>query len=172
MIWQNIVWPSGFTALHLAAEAGHAGAVELLVRLKGDVMAALLEVMGKLKEIQTAGPESATTTQDPNKALAAKYAEIFENGFDKSSDFCFKAFLRRATAYRGVHRWEDALNDLEQCLKLSPEDKDAKLLLKQTTEAALAAKAAAAARGGDGGAGCCGAFGVATRSLCSTAPPP
>ena len=34
------------------------------------------------------------------------------------------------------------------------------------------AKAAAAARGGDGGAGCCGAFGVATRSLCSTAPPP
>jgi len=38
----------------------------------------------------------------------------------KSEDANFKAFTRRAQALRGLHRWEDALNDLEDALSIYP----------------------------------------------------
>ena len=38
----------------------------------------------------------------------------------KSADANFKAFTRRAQALRGLHRWDDALNDLEDALAICP----------------------------------------------------
>ncbi|CAJ1395632.1 unnamed protein product [Effrenium voratum] len=65
-----------------------------------------------------------------NKVI--EYAEIFEEGFAKSADACFKAFTRRATALRGLHKWEDALNDLEDALTIFPKNKEAQDLLEKT----------------------------------------
>merc|ERR1719223_2602692 len=42
-----------------------------------------------------------------NKVI--EYSEIFEEGFTKSADACFKAFTRRAVALRALHKWEEAL---------------------------------------------------------------
>jgi len=79
-----------------------------------------------------------------NKVI--EYSEIFEDGFTKSADACFKAFMRRATALRALHKWEEALEDLEDALKLFPKDKDALSLLEKTKlaikEAEQAKKAA------------------------------
>lgn len=70
-----------------------------------------------------------------NKVI--EYTEIFEDGFSKSADACFKAFTRRAAALRALHRWAEAVEDLEDALKLFPKDKEAKDLLEKT-RAALA----------------------------------
>ncbi|CAK9009024.1 unnamed protein product [Durusdinium trenchii] len=75
-----------------------------------------------------------------NKVI--EYAEIFEEGFAKSADACFKAFTRRATALRGLHRWEDAVNDLEDALSIYPKSKEALDLLEKTRQACLEAKKA------------------------------
>lgn len=56
-----------------------------------------------------------------NKVI--EYSEIFEDGFQKSPDACFKAFSRRAQALRGLHRWEDARSDLEDALEIYPKNK-------------------------------------------------
>jgi tetratricopeptide (TPR) repeat protein len=61
-----------------------------------------------------------------------EYCELFEDGFTKSKDLCFKAFLRRCTAFRGMREYELALKDAEQALILCPTDKEAALFLKIT----------------------------------------
>eukprot|EP00933_Yihiella_yeosuensis_P038890 TRINITY_DN32836_c0_g2_i1.p1 TRINITY_DN32836_c0_g2~~TRINITY_DN32836_c0_g2_i1.p1 ORF type:complete len:1121 (+),score=299.94 TRINITY_DN32836_c0_g2_i1:74-3364(+) len=68
-----------------------------------------------------------------NKVI--EYSEIFEECFEKSRDACFKAFTRRAMALRGLHRWEEALEDLEDAMKLYPKDKEAKDLWEKTKAA-------------------------------------
>lgn len=68
-----------------------------------------------------------------NKVI--EYAEIFEDGFTKSADSCFKAFMRRAAALRALHKWSEALLDLEDALKLFPKDKEAHDLYEKTKAA-------------------------------------
>eukprot|EP00435_Cladocopium_sp_Y103_P072466 s448_g40.t1 len=75
-----------------------------------------------------------------NKVI--EYSEIFEDGFKKSEDANFKAFTRRAQALRGLHRWEDALNDLEDALSIFPRNKEALDLLEKTKQACEDAKKA------------------------------
>lgn len=70
-----------------------------------------------------------------NKVI--EYSEIFEDGFVKSADACFKAFTRRATALRALHQWTEAIEDLEDALKLFQKNREAKDLL-ELTRAALA----------------------------------
>jgi len=71
-----------------------------------------------------------------------EYAEIFEDGFTKNADACFKAFMRRGTALRALHKWDEALEDFEDALKLFPKDKDATILSDKTRIAAEEAKKA------------------------------
>jgi len=71
-----------------------------------------------------------------------EYAEIFEDGFKKNPDACFKAFVRRATALRALHKWDEAVNDIEDALKLFPRDKDARDLLEKTKAACEEARLA------------------------------
>merc|ERR1719321_1346375 len=65
-----------------------------------------------------------------NKVI--EYAEIFEDGFTKNADACFKAFVRRATALRALQKWEEALEDIEDALKLFPKDREARDLYSKT----------------------------------------
>ncbi|CAL1152317.1 unnamed protein product [Cladocopium goreaui] len=97
-----------------------------------------------------------------NKVI--EYSEIFEDGFKKSEDANFKAFTRRAQALRGLHRWEDALNDLEDALSIYPRNKEALDLMEKTKQAcedarkargveAAVAEAVVAVSDGDDGEG-------------------
>ncbi len=52
-----------------------------------------------------------------------EYAECFEKGFEESRDACFKAFLRRALCYKEKKQVKEGLNDIEEALKLIPNDK-------------------------------------------------
>merc|ERR1719253_2323383 len=82
-----------------------------------------------------------------NKVI--EYAEIFEEGFTKSRDACFKAFMRRAAALWALQKWDEALEDLDDALKLFPKDKEARDLHKKTLEAITEAAVAAALQGGE-----------------------
>lgn len=90
-----------------------------------------------------------------NKVI--EYSEIFEDGFTKSADACFKAFTRRAIALRALHRWDEAVEDLKDAAKLFPKDKEARDLLEKTKAASEEAsggqppppQAEAAANAGD-----------------------
>jgi len=53
-----------------------------------------------------------------------EFTEIFEKGFEKSANLCLKALMRRAQAYKEIKKLDEALEDMEQALKLSPKDKD------------------------------------------------
>mmetsp|Transcript_43703 Transcript_43703/g.100885 ORF Transcript_43703/g.100885 Transcript_43703/m.100885 type:complete len:1011 (+) Transcript_43703:57-3089(+) len=75
-----------------------------------------------------------------NKVI--EYAEIFEEGFKKSADACFKAFTRRAVALSALHKWEEALKDAEDAVQLFPRDKEAKQLHKKTLAAVEEAREA------------------------------
>jgi tetratricopeptide (TPR) repeat protein len=49
-----------------------------------------------------------------------EYNEVFNDGFIKERDLCFKAFMRRSQALRGQKDYELALKDLEEAKKLYP----------------------------------------------------
>lgn len=51
-----------------------------------------------------------------------EYNEVFNDGFTKERDLCFKAFVRRSQALRGLKDYELALKDLEEAEKLYPGD--------------------------------------------------
>lgn len=42
-----------------------------------------------------------------------EYNEVFNDGFTKERDLCFKAFLRRCQAARGLKEFELAMKDLD-----------------------------------------------------------
>lgn len=75
-----------------------------------------------------------------NKVI--EYSEIFEEGFTRSADFCFKAFVRRAMALRALQKWDEAVEDLEDALKLFPKDRDVQDLYEKTKAASEEAKRA------------------------------
>jgi tetratricopeptide (TPR) repeat protein len=82
-----------------------------------------------------------------NKVI--EYAEIFEDGFTKNPDACFKAFMRRATALRALQKWAEALEDIEDALKLFPKDREACDLYSKTKLAVQEAIAVKKLQGGD-----------------------
>jgi tetratricopeptide (TPR) repeat protein len=45
-------------------------------------------------------------------------SEIFDDGFEKDRDLNIKAFLRQAEGYRGLQEWKQAIEPLEQAVKL------------------------------------------------------
>jgi len=59
-----------------------------------------------------------------------EYSEVMEEGYTRSRDANFKAFARRAMAYKGMKEWNKALEDIEQCLVLFPGDESAELMKK------------------------------------------
>lgn len=59
---------------------------------------------------------------DCNKVL--EIAEVFEKGYEKSSNLCLKALLRRALCLKEKGQWDLALQDLEAAEKLKPNDKE------------------------------------------------
>lgn len=59
-----------------------------------------------------------------------EYCDVLEDGYTKSRDAAFKAFARRAMAYKGKEAYKEALGDVEECLKLFPEDES--ILILQT----------------------------------------
>jgi tetratricopeptide (TPR) repeat protein len=69
---------------------------------------------------------------DTTKLL--EYNEVFNDGFLKEKDLCFKAFMRRCQALRGQKDYELALKDLNEAEKLFPEDGDVKKLKSLTLE--------------------------------------
>lgn len=69
--------------------------------------------LGKFKEAE----------DDCTKML--EYAELLEDGYEKDKDLNFKFFARRSMAYVGLKQFDRALNDIENALKLIPDDKSA-----------------------------------------------
>ena len=63
-----------------------------------------------------------------------EYCEVFHDGFTRERDLCYKAFMRRAQAFRGQKDYELALKDLESAGVLFPEDKDVLRFIKLTQE--------------------------------------
>jgi hypothetical protein len=63
-----------------------------------------------------------------------EYNEVFNDGFTKERDLCFKALMRRCQALRGQKDYELALKDLVEAKKLYPADADVDKLSKLTTE--------------------------------------
>mmetsp|Transcript_10548 Transcript_10548/g.20288 ORF Transcript_10548/g.20288 Transcript_10548/m.20288 type:complete len:764 (-) Transcript_10548:2891-5182(-) len=65
------------------------------------------------------------------------YCEVFEDGYEKSPDVCFKALSRKAMAHRGLHQYAEAVSALQTALTLN-EDAEAKQLLERSkADAAL-----------------------------------
>jgi hypothetical protein len=50
------------------------------------------------------------------------YCDCFEEGYTKSADSAFKAFLRRSFARKEKKDYRMASDDIEQALKLFPKD--------------------------------------------------
>ena len=63
-----------------------------------------------------------------------EYCEVFQDGFTKEKDLCYKALMRRCQAFRGQRDYELALKDLDEAAKLVPGDKDVEKLTKLTKE--------------------------------------
>jgi tetratricopeptide (TPR) repeat protein len=69
--------------------------------------------LGKFKEAE----------DDCTKML--EYAELLEDGYEKDKELNFKFFARKSMANVGLKQFDRALNDIENALKLIPEDKSA-----------------------------------------------
>lgn len=58
-----------------------------------------------------------------------EFCEVFDNGFEKQPDLCYKAFVRRAQAHRGLKDFDEAIKDCKEALKVLPKETDpAKLI--------------------------------------------
>jgi tetratricopeptide (TPR) repeat protein len=60
-----------------------------------------------------------------------EYCEVFEDGFEKSADVCFKALSRKAVALRGLAQYTEAVSALQTALTLK-EDAEARTLLERS----------------------------------------
>jgi hypothetical protein len=72
-----------------------------------------------------------------------EYCEVFDESYEKQKDLCYKALTRRAQALRGMKEFELAFKDLEQAMKLLPDEKDpAKLIAAYKEDQELEARIA------------------------------
>lgn len=62
-----------------------------------------------------------------------EYCECFEDGYERSSDMTFKAFIRRSKARKERKDYVEAMSDVKESLKLFPNDQNA-LNLKEEIE--------------------------------------
>ena len=53
-----------------------------------------------------------------------EYCEVFDEGFHKQPDACYKAFMRRAQAHRGRRDFEEAYLDIAEAEKICKDEKD------------------------------------------------
>ena len=53
-----------------------------------------------------------------------EYCEVFDDGYTKQRDLCYKGFMRRAQGLRGMKDFEDAIKDIEEAQKLFPNETD------------------------------------------------
>ena len=60
-----------------------------------------------------------------------EYAELMENGYLESKDVNFKFFSRRALGHQGLKKYDLALADIENALKLYPDDQAAQETKKE-----------------------------------------
>lgn len=51
-----------------------------------------------------------------------EYCDVFDDGYEKQPDLCYKGLTRRAQALRGMKEFELAIKDLEAALKLLPKE--------------------------------------------------
>jgi tetratricopeptide (TPR) repeat protein len=63
-----------------------------------------------------------------------EYCEVFDNGFTKQADLCYKAFIRRAQAHRGLRDFDEAIKDCENAASLMPKETDPAKLKQQYIE--------------------------------------
>lgn len=80
--------------------------------------------------------------EDCNRVL--EYCEVFEDGYKKSPEVCFKALTRRAMAHRALSNPSAAVDDLTQALSLQADAEAASLLARCKEEARLQPTAAEA----------------------------
>lgn len=66
-----------------------------------------------------------------------EYHEVFENGYEKSKDVCFKALIRRGEALRLQEKFVEAVKDLSQALDLK-EDPEIERILEICQQEATA----------------------------------
>lgn len=53
-----------------------------------------------------------------------EYCEVFDEGYTKQPDLCYKAFIRRAQAHRGWKDFDEAMVDLKNAESILPNEKD------------------------------------------------
>lgn len=80
--------------------------------------------------------------KDYSKALedcgrVLEYCEVFEDGYKRSAEVCFKALTRRAMAYRALNNPAAAVDDLTQAIALQSESEAISLLGRCREEARL-----------------------------------
>lgn len=49
-----------------------------------------------------------------------EYCEVFDNGYTKQPDLCYKAFVRRAQAHRGLRDFDEAIQDCNNAATVLP----------------------------------------------------
>jgi tetratricopeptide (TPR) repeat protein len=62
------------------------------------------------------------------------YAEVFDNGYTKQADLCYKSLIRRAQAYRGMRDFDLAIADCNTAMTVLPNETDPEKLKKQYIE--------------------------------------
>lgn len=80
--------------------------------------------------------------KDYSKALedcgrVLEYCEVFEDGYKRSPEVCFKALTRRAMAYRALNNPAAAVDDLTQAIALQSDSEATSLLSRCKEEARL-----------------------------------
>jgi len=58
-----------------------------------------------------------------------EYCEVFDDGYTKQRDLCYKALSRRAQAFRGMNDFDEAIKDLCMAKVLMPDQHDCQRLI-------------------------------------------
>ncbi len=58
-----------------------------------------------------------------------EYAEVFDEGYTKQRDLCYKALTRRAQAFRAMQDFDEAIKDLAMAKVLLPDQQDCQNLI-------------------------------------------